>query len=307
MITITDNKKKKKKRENRTFHLMLLPAVIFTAIFCYLPMCGVVIAFQDFNVAAGFFGEQIWIGWENFKFLFGLPDFWQVVFNTVYMSVFKIVIGQVVAIIVAILLSEIKSVKFKKFSQTAIYLPYFLSWVVLAGIFADMLSPSNGIVNVLLTKLGLEPIYFLGDKTWFPITMIITDVWKGFGYGTIVYLAAITNIPSDLYESASIDGASRWQKIWHITLPGMRMIIVLMALLNLGGILGANFDQIFNMYSPQVYATGDVLDTLIYRLGLVNLQFGVSTAAGLVKSGVSMFLISTGYYLAYKFADYKIF
>ncbi len=296
-----------RKKENRTFRLMLLPAVILTAIFCYVPMCGIIIAFQDFNVAAGFFGEQTWCGLENFRFLFGLPDFWQVVGNTVFMSVFKIVIGQLMAIVVAILLSEIRSARFKKFSQTAIYLPYFLSWVVLAGIFSDMLSPSNGIINRILNGIGLESIYFLGDKTWFPITMIITDVWKGFGYGTIVYLAAITNIPTDLYESATVDGASRWQKIWHITLPGMRMIIVLMALLNLGGILSANFDQIFNMYSPQVYATGDVLDTLIYRLGLVNLQFGVSTAASLIKSGVSTVLIATGYYLAYKLADYRIF
>ncbi len=296
-----------RKKENWTFRLMLLPAVILTAVFCYVPMCGILIAFQDFNVAAGFFGEQTWCGLENFKFLFGLPDFWQVVGNTVFMSVFKIVIGQLMAIVVAIMLSEIRSAKFKKFSQTAIYLPYFLSWVVLAGIFSDMLSPSNGIINRILNGIGLESIYFLGDKTWFPITMIITDVWKGFGYGTIVYLAAITNIPTDLYESATVDGASRWQKIWHITLPGMRMIIVLMALLNLGGILSANFDQIFNMYSPQVYATGDVLDTLIYRLGLVNLQFGVSTAASLIKSGVSTVLIATGYYLAYKIADYRIF
>lgn len=296
-----------RKKENWTFRLMLLPAVILTAVFCYVPMCGITIAFQDFNVASGFFGEQAWCGLENFQFLFGLPDFWQVVGNTVFMSVFKIVIGQLMAIVVAILLSEIKSAKFKKFSQTAIYLPYFLSWVVLAGIFSDMLSPSNGIINRILNGIGLESIYFLGDKTWFPITMIITDVWKGFGYGTIVYLAAITNISTDLYESATVDGASRWQKIWHITLPGMRMIIVLMALLNLGGILSANFDQIFNMYSPQVYATGDVLDTLIYRLGLVNLQFGVSTAASLIKSGVSTVLIAAGYYLAYKIADYRIF
>ncbi len=286
---------------------MMLPAVLLVTVFCYLPMVGIIIAFQDFNVAAGFFGEQTWSGWENFKFLFNLPDFWPAVVNTVYMAVFKIVLGQLAAIVVAILLNEVLSPKFKKFCQTAMYLPYFLSWVVLSGIFSDMLSPSSGIVNNILGALGIEPIYFLGDKTWFPITMIITDVWKGFGFGTIVYLAAITGIPSELHEAATVDGAGRMQRIWHVTLPGMKNIIVLMALLNLGSILSANFDQIFNMYSPQVYETGDVLDTLIYRLGLENMQFGVSTAASLIKSAVSSLLIATGYWCAYKFADYRIF
>ena len=289
------------------FHLMLLPAVILTAIFAYVPMVGVIITFQDYNVAAGFFGRQKWCGLDNFKFLFEMPDFWNVVYNTVYMAVLKMIASPIVAITVAILLNEIKSTKYKKFIQTAIYLPYFLSWVVLAGIFRDMLSPSDGIVNRIITNMGFESIYFLGDKTWFPIVMVITDVWKGFGYGSVIYLAAITNIPTELYESATVDGASRWQKIWHITLPGIKMMIALMLLLSLGGILGANFDQIFNMYSPQVYATGDVLDTMIYRLGLENMQFDIATAAGLMKSLVSTVLISTGYYLAYKFADYKIF
>lgn len=301
------NIKQRRDAEQHTFRLMILPAMVLVTIFCYLPMVGIVIAFQDFNVAAGFFGEQTWCGWDNFKFLLNLPDFWPAVANTVYMSVFKIVLGQLVAIVVAILLNEITSPKFKKFCQTAMYLPYFLSWVVLSGIFSDMLSPSSGIVNTVLGALGIEPIYFLGDKTWFPITMILTDVWKGFGFGTIVYLAAITSVPAELHEAATMDGASRFQRILHVTLPGMKNIIVLMALLNLGSILSANFDQIFNMYSPQVYETGDVLDTLIYRLGLENMQFGVSTAASLIKSAVSSLLIALGYYGAYKFADYRIF
>jgi len=306
-IAILTTTKRKPFYQNRTLHLMLIPALVFTVIFCYLPMGGLVIAFQDFNPAAGFFGNQEWCGLENFKFLFNIPDIWQIVFNTIYMAASKIVFGQLLAIIVSLLLNEIACKKFKAVTQTAVYLPYFISWIVLSGIFIDILSPSTGLVNGLITSLGLDPVYFLGDKAWFPVTMIATDCWKGFGFGTVIYMAAISNIPQELYESATVDGASRLQKIWHVTLPGIRMIIVLIALLNLGSILSANFDQIYNMYSPQVYETGDVLDTLIFRLGLVNMQYGVSTAAGLLKSGVSSFLISVTYYLAYKFADYRIF
>ena len=307
MNAIFKRTKIKNKKENLTFHLMLLPAVILTAVFAYVPMYGLIIAFQDYKPAIGFFGNQKWCGWENFKFIFEMPDFWQVVSNTVYMAFLKIISAPVVSIIVAILLNEVKSVKYKKFIQTAIYLPYFLSWVVLAGVFRDMLSPTDGIINSIITRMGFESIHFLGNKVWFPIVMVITDVWKGFGYGSVIYLAAITNIPPELYESATVDGASRWQKICYITLPGMKMMIALMLLLSIGGIMSDNFDQVYNMYSPQVYATGDVLDTMIYRLGLENMQFGISTAAGLVKSFVSMIIISTGYYLAYKFSDYKVF
>ena len=312
MTTITkqamlSERQQKSGRKNRTLHLMLLPAVILTIIFCYLPMGGLVIAFQDFDPAVGFWGEQTWCGLDNFRFLLNMPDIWQVTFNTLYMAVCKIIFGQLLAIVMSILLNELTCQTFKRLSQTAIYLPYFISWVVLSGIFIDILSPSTGLINQCLKFFGLEPIYFLGDKTWFPITMIITDCWKGFGFGTVIYMATIANIPQDLYEVATVDGASRWQKIWHITLAGMKMIIVLIALLNLGTIFSANFDQIFNMYSPQVYQTGDVLDTLIYRMGLEDMQFGISTAAGFLKSAVSGLLISATYYLAYKFADYRIF
>lgn len=296
-----------KFRQNIPLHLMLLPATILTLIFCYLPLYGLRIAFQNFNVSMGFFGQQEWVGFDNFVYLFTLPDFWKVTLNTIYIATTKLILGQVAAIIVALLLNEVTNTKFKRLSQTAIYLPHFISWVILAGIFTDILSPSSGILNEVIKFFGGKPIYFLGDKFWFPITMILSDVWKSFGFGTILYLAAITNIPQELYEVATVDGASKMQKTWHITLPGMKMIIILLALLNLGNILNAGFDQIFNLYSPQVYETGDILDTLIYRLGLVDVQFGVSTAAGLVKSLVSAGLISTAYFTAYKVADYRIF
>lgn len=286
---------------------MLIPGIILALVFCYIPLVGLRISFQDFNPAAGFFGNQDWCGWDNFKFIFTLPDIWQVTFNTLYIAVLKIVLGQLLALFASLMLNEVRSQGYKRVAQTAIYLPYFISWVVLSGILIDILSPSTGIIGNLFQSLGLKPIYFLGDKVWFPITMIVSDCWKGFGFGTVIYLAAISNIPVELYEVATVDGASRWQKIWYITLPGMKMIIVLIALLNLGSVLSAGFDQIYNLYSPQVYETGDVLDTLIYRIGLVDMQFGPSTAAGLIKSGVTAVLISGTYYLAYKFADYRIF
>lgn len=300
-------KKLRKFRMNVPLHLMLLPALIITFVFCYIPLFGLRIAFQDFNVSVGYFGEQVWVGFQNFQYMLSLPDFWEVTFNTLYIATSKLILGQLASIFVAILLNEINHYRFKRIAQTAIYLPHFVSWVILAGLFVDLLSPSSGAVNDIIKFFGGQPVYFLGDKFWFPITMIITDIWKSFGFGTILYLAAISNIPQELYEFATVDGANKLQKIWYITLPGMKMIIALVALLNLGSILNAGFDQIFNMYSPQVYQVGDILDTLIFRIGIMDMQFGISTALGLMKSLVSAILISVAYFTCYKVADYRIF
>jgi len=196
---------------------------------------------------------------------------------------------------------------FKRTVQTMIYLPNFLSWVILSGILLEILSPTTGIVNDLLAWLGFERIFFLGRADWFPAVMVISDVWKEFGFNTIVYLAALAGINPVLYEAAVIDGANRWRQTWHVTLPGMTPIIVLLATLSLGQVLNAGFDQIFNLYSPTVYETGDIIDTYVYRLGLANGQFGVATAVGLFKSVISLGLISLSYFLAYRFANYRIF
>lgn len=288
-------------------HVMLLPGVILLFIFCYVPMLGIVIAFQQYNPAKGFIFNQTFVGLRNFEYIFSLPNIWQVIWNTVYMAVSKIILGMIVPIAVALLLNELRSKAYKRCVQTIIYFPYFLSWIILTGVFSDILSPQNGIVNQFLGSFGIEPIYFLGDKTWFPITMILTDVWKGFGFGTIVYLATITGIDPTLYEAAEIDGASRWKQTWHITLPGMQMIIVLMLVLSLGNVLNAGFDQIFNMYNSLVMETGDILDTMVYRMGLQQSQYGPSTAVGLLKSVVSCILISVSYYVSYKAFDYQMF
>lgn len=288
-------------------HLMLLPGVILVLIFCYVPMAGIVIAFQKFIPARGLFGNQKWIGMGNFEFIFSMPNAIPVIRNTVIIAVGKIIGGMVVPIVVSLLLNEVRRPRVKRSIQTIIYFPHFISWVVMAGIMVDLLSPSTGIVNMLIKALGLKPIFFLGSNATFQGTMIVTDVWKSFGFGTVIYLATITGIDPTLYEAAAIDGATRMRQTWHVTLPGMRMIIVLLTVINLGNVLNAGFDQIYNLYSPAVYETGDILDTFIYRIGLMDYQFGPATAMGLFKSVISMFLISTSYWVAWKFFDYRIF
>ena len=296
-----------KFRKELPFHLMLIPGVIIVFIYMYIPLSGLIIAFQKFVPAKGLFGNQKWIGWDNFIYLYNLPGAISALRNTVIIAFFKIVLHLLIPITVSILLNEIRSTGFRRTAQTLIYLPYFLSWIILGGILIDILSPSDGILNRVLGLFGMEPIFFLGSNDYFRGTLIVSDVWKEFGFNTIIYLAAITNIDPNQYEAATIDGANRFQKMRYITLPNMRMIIVLMMVLSLGNVLNAGFDQVYNLYSKQVYSTGDILDTFIYRIGLLDAQFGVATAMGMFKSVVSTIFISTSYFCAYKFADYRIF
>lgn len=294
-------------RRELPLHLMLLPGVILVLIFSYIPMAGIIIAFQKFIPARGLFGNQKWIGLGNFEFIFSMPNTIPVIRNTVTIALGKIIGGMVVPITVSLLLNEVTRPRIKKSIQTIIYFPHFISWIVMAGIMVDLLSPSTGIINQLIKALGFESVFFLGSNAYFQGTMIVTDIWKSFGFGTVIYLATITGIDPTLYEAAAIDGATRMRQTWHVTLPGMRMIIVLMTVLNLGNVLNAGFDQIFNLYSPAVYENGDILDTFIYRIGLMDYQFGPATAMGLFKSAISMILISSSYWAAWKFFDYRIF
>jgi putative aldouronate transport system permease protein len=286
---------------------MLLPGFVLTLIFAYIPMAGIVIAFQKYIPAKGLFGDQQFIGFGNFDYMLSMPNIFSVLRNTVVIACGKILFGMIVPIVISLLLNEVRNRKFKKSVQTMIYFPYFLSWVIFAGILIDILSQKNGIVNDLLEILGMQRRFFLGDSSMFQGTMIATDVWKDFGFGTVIYLATITGIDPTLYEVASIDGAGRWKQTLHITFPGMHMIIVLLLVLNLGNVLNAGFDQIFNLYSPAVYSTGDIIDTLVYRIGLLDIKYGPATAVGLFKSVVSFVLVAVSYYSAYKFFDYRIF
>lgn len=301
----------KKKNVNKTklknqaqYHLMLLPGVIITFIFCYIPLYGLIIAFEDYNPGMGF--ASPWVSLENFTFLFNQPNFLRTIWNTLYIAVFKLLLGIIVPVTFAVLLNEMRSDKLKRTYQTLIYIPNFLSWVILAGVLMDLLG-TDGAINILLGKLGMDAIPFLGSAKVFPWTMIISDVWKGFGYGTIVYLAALTGIDPGLYESATLDGATRWQRIRYITVPLLKPTIVLMLVLALGGVLNAGFDQVFNLYSPVVYSTGDIIDTYVYRLGIQQAQYSIGAAVGLFKSLVSCILVCVSYYMADKFAGYKIF
>ena len=287
-------------------HLMIFPAVVLLFIFNYLPMVGNIMAFQKFNPVLGFLKSQ-WVGLENFRYVFALPETLPAIRNTLVIAFSKMILGILVPLVFALLLNEVRNKLFRGSIQTIVNFPHFLSWVILSGILLDILSPSEGMVNAAIKSLGLPPIYFLGDKTWFPITMILSDTWKEFGYGAIIYLASLTTIDPGLYDAAAVDGANRWQQTLHVTLPGISSMIVLMGVLSIGNILNAGFEQIFNLYSPQVYSTGDIIDTLVYRIGITQAQYSVATAVGLFKSVVSFALLSVSYWLAYKYTDYRIF
>ena len=285
------------------YYLMLIPGIIVTFIFCYIPLYGVIIAFEDYNVGMGF--SSPWVGLKNFQYLFSQPTFTRTITNTLYIAVWKLALGIIVPVTIAILLNEMRSNKLKRFYQTLIYIPNFLSWIIMAGVLMDILG-STGAINLILNKLGLGSIDFLGNAKVFPWTMIISDVWKGFGYGTIVYLAALTGIDPGLYEAATLDGATRWQQIKNITLPLLMPTVILMLVLSLGSVLNAGFDQIYNLYSPAVWETSDVIDTYVYRLGIQQAQYAVGAAVGLFKSVVSAILVITSYILADKLAGYRI-
>ena len=306
-IIITKRRPAQRLKQSMPYYLMLLPGMVLLFIFNYLPLYGWKIAFQKFIPAKGLFGDQKWVGLYWFQYISKYPDFIRALRNTLMISLGKLALGILIAILFSILINEIRNSRLKRTVQTIVYLPHFLSWIILSGVLIDILSPSTGIVNKLIMAFGGQPAFFLGDNRFFQGTMIVTDIWKEFGFNTIVYLAAITSIDPSLYESAVMDGANRLQQIIHITLPGMLPIIMLMLLLNIGSVMNANFDQIFNLYSPTVYKTVDVLDTLVYRIGLVNANYSLSTAIGIFKSMVSMLLVGTSYYSAYKFAGYRIF
>ena len=303
--TVAKKTWKQEVAHNWPLYVLVLPSIILAVIFCYVPMGGLVMAFQNYKPWLGIRGSEF-IGMENFKQIFMFKESYQAIINTLIIAVAKIICGLVVPIVMALLLNEVRHQGLKKGIQTLVYLPHFLSWITVAGMLRDILG-LDGIVNSFLQKLGVEPIFFLGEAGMFRQIVVISDVWKGFGFGMIVYLAAISNIDQNLYEAAEMDGANRWQQTIHITLTGMLPMIIVMATLSLGNVLNAGFDQIFNLYNPLVYSTGDILDTWVYRAGLVNLQFSLATAVGLLKSVVSFVLITLGYWMADKFAGYKLF
>ncbi|RAV06647.1 sugar ABC transporter permease [Paenibacillus sp. YN15] len=272
---------------------MALPCLLYFLVFKYLPMYGVIIAFKDYEPTGGFWGilKSEWVGLQNFKMFFTSIYFGRLMKNTLLISFYRLLFGFPAPILLAILINEIKNVFFKKTVQTITYMPHFLSWVVVSGFLTILLSTTGGPVNALLERAGIEPIVFIADKSFFRSLLVLSDIWKGIGWGTIIYLAALTNVNPELYEASMMDGASKFRQVWHISLPGIKEIIAIMLILAVGRILDENFEQIFNLYSPAVYEVADVFETYVYRQGLVEAKFSYSAAVGLFKSVVSLIMV----------------
>ncbi|WP_052339871.1 ABC transporter permease [Gorillibacterium massiliense] len=285
---------------------MLLPTVLILIIFAYVPMGGLIMAFENYKPITGMLHSK-WVGLEHFRFMFTYPDSKQVIINTLVIACMKFVSNLIVPFVIALLLNEVRNRKFKRSVQTLIYMPYFISWVILGAILTDMLS-SDGLVNkMLMDWFHMSPVLFMGNGTIYRFTLVFSDTWQTFGYNTIIYLAALAGVNPNLYEAAEVDGATRWKQTLHITIPSIMPTAIVVATLALGGILNAGFDQIFNTYNPLVYAKGDIIDTFVYRMGILGGQFSFGTAMGLFKSFVGMLLIITSYWMAKKFAKYSIF
>ncbi len=299
------DKSTRERKNQLIFHLMMIPGILFLIIFTYVPMVGIIMAFQNYIPAKGLMGS-VWVGFTHFQRLFSLPDIGLLFRNTIVIALGKIIIGTFLSIVFAILLNEIRVMFLKKSVQTIVYLPHFLSWVVLSAVVLNMFN-LDGSITQILNAIGLKDLNFLGSNKLFQPLLIGTDVWKEFGYSSVVYLAAITSIDPGLYEAASIDGATWFKKVWHVTLPGMMTIILLLAIMNLPNILNAGFDQVYNLYSPMVYESGDILDTYVYRVGLIGRQYSFGTAVGLFKALIGAVLMIGANDIAGRYTDRKMF
>ncbi|MFD2331730.1 ABC transporter permease [Cohnella sp. GCM10020058] len=282
-------RKRSRLKQYRILLLMLVPALIYFFVFNYLPMYGIVLAFKDFKITQGILGSP-WTGFKYFEKAYNDPNFIVVLRNTLIISVYKLIFGFPVPILFALMLNEVMNVKFKKFVQTVSYLPHFISWVVLGGIFINFFS-LEGPVNAIIKLLGHEPILMLADERYFRTILVVTDIFKGFGWASIIYFAAIAGIDDQLYEAAVIDGATRLQRARYITLPMLVPVIAILVILQMGSILDAGFDQIFNLYNTNVYNVADIIDTYVYRKGLTDMEYSYSTAIGIFKSLVALVLI----------------
>jgi putative aldouronate transport system permease protein len=310
-VSISTQTKKsffQKMMSQKALLAMSLPFLIWLIVFKYIPLWGWSIAFQDFKPARGLF-DQEWIGVEHFKFLFTDDNFWRVLRNTLGMSTINLVLGFVTAICLALLINEIRHIRFKKSVQTISYLPHFISWVVAASIVSYSLSLENGIVNILLVNLGIidEPILWLGKEKWFWVINGLTEVWKNVGWNTIIYLAAITMIDPEQYEAADIDGASRFQRIRHITLPSLKPTIIILLIMNLGYILESGFEAQYLLGNPMNLSYSENLDIYVLKYGMSMGNFSLATAAGIFKTVVSFIFLFTANHIAKRFGQPRLF
>ncbi|MBP1989932.1 ABC transporter permease [Paenibacillus eucommiae] len=287
--------------------LLLLPAIIWYSLFYYAPFYGVQIAFKDYNLMDGI-AKSPWVGLDQFKHMFTASnDFGRIIRNTIIISFYHIVFGFPAPIVLALLFNELRLQKFKRITQSIMYLPHFLSWVVLAGLLTTILSPSEGIVNFIIKALGFKEIYFMGNPDYFRFTLVVSAMWKEVGWGTIIYLAALAGVNPHLYEAAVMDGANRWKQTLHITLPQILPVISIMFILRIGSLLDAGFDQILNMYNPAVYSVSDILDTYVYRAGILQLQYSFTTAVGLFKNVIAFAMVLLANYLIKKSGQEGLF
>lgn len=286
-------------RRDRNLYLLLAPLAAYYLIFHYLPMYGVTIAFQDYNIFGGVSGSE-WVGLDNFRTVFGNNEFFIVLRNTLLLNFLSLLIAFPAPIILALLLNELRSRAFKKTIQAIVYLPHFLSWVVVAGLITAVLSPSSGIVNSAIRTLGGEPVYFMTDKIWWIWIYQLSGVWKEVGWGTIIFLAALSAIDPNLYDAAMIDGANRWQKMTHVTLPGIATTILVVFLLSLGSVVSIGFERPFLLGNAMVMDVSDVISTYVYRVGLLNVDYAYAAAVGLFQSVVNFLFLLTANALSNK-------
>ena len=290
---------------HRALLLMMIPGMLYYLLFHYKPMYGLLIAFKDYRILDGVMASP-WAGLKYFKMAFGSDEFWRVFKNTLILSGYKLIFTFPAPIILALMLNEVRCLKFKKVVQTMTYMPHFISWVVLAGVIINFLSPSVGPINMIIKAMGFEPIYFMGDKKYFRGILVISSIWKEVGWGTIIYLAALSNVDTQLYEAAVLDGAGRFRQTISVTLPAIANVIVIMLIMQVGKIINDDFDQIYNMYNPAVYSVADVLSTYIYKMGLEQAMYSFSTAVGLFKNVIAFALVLMTNAISNRVSDYGL-
>ncbi|WP_233530940.1 ABC transporter permease [Paenibacillus alkalitolerans] len=285
---------------HRFYYYLIIPGMLYFLIFDYIPMFGIIIAFKDLSpfegVSAIFTSE--WVGFKHFVRFWNSYYFWNVMRNTLLISGYKLLFGFPASILLALLLNELRHMMFKRVVQTVSYLPHFISTVVVAGLAMMILSTDGGLINAIIVQFGGEPIHFLGSPAYFRSILVISHVWQSIGWGSILYLAAMSGIDPGLYEAAKMDGAGRLRQAWHITLPGITPVIAILLILSIGGLLNAGFEKVLLLYSPAVYEVADIIDTYVYREGLTQLNYSFATAVGLFKNVIAMFLILGANYVA---------
>lgn len=275
---------------DRFLYTLLLPVVVYFLLFKYTPLFGEMIAFKNFRLADGIWGSE-WAGLKHFRTMFQTSDFYHILGNTLLLNVYSLVFAFPAPILLALLLNEVRKEWFKRIVQNLLYLPHFISWVILGMIIIGLLSPSTGFINYVLKLAGLEPIYFMGSTAWWPVVYIGSSIWREAGFGTILYLAAMTGIDPHLYEAAKMDGAGRLRQIWHVTLPGIRSTIALLLVLRMGGMMDVGFEQVYVLQNNMVANVANVMSTYIYRVGILNLQYSYTTAINLFQSLVGLVLV----------------